>query len=121
MINSEIRKLRERIGEAMGCKFSQEKFGALLGVSYRSVNRWEKGLIVPDDKNIKNLKSLELILEDEEKRDEILSYLKNGNINAVTNIIGLVGAAIATAAVLPMAGLGVVSFISSLMKKEQEE
>ena len=62
-----------------------------------------------------------MILDDEEKGDEILTYLKNENISAVTNIIVFVGAAIATAAVLPLSSIAVGAFISRLMKKGQDE
>ena len=120
MNDEKIKEIREKVGEAIGSKCSQEKFGQFLGVTWRTVSRWEKGLIEPDNKNTKKLESLESILDDDEKRDEILSFLKSGNISAVTSIIGLMGAAMTTASILPIAGLGIASLVFKLMKGKDE-
>lgn len=50
----EIQKLRKQLG------VSQERFAKMLGVSFMTVNRWEKGLFTPSPMA-------------EEKLDQILS------------------------------------------------
>jgi ribosome-binding protein aMBF1 (putative translation factor) len=118
MKNKDIIELREKVGEAMGRKCSQEKFGALLDVSWRTVNRWEKGPIRPDDGNIKKLESLVSIIDDDEKKEEIIPYLKMGNMIAVGSVIALVSATLSAAPLLALGGgiAGLSKLITKLTK-----
>ena len=121
MSSPEIKKLREKVGEAMRRKCSQEKFGQLLDVSWITVNRWEKGPKDPDPKNLKKLKNLQNLMDDE-NIEEILPYLETGNMVVAGSIATLAGAAATTAALLPMAAsLWVIPLISKLMKTGQDE
>lgn len=47
-----IREIRQRLG------LSQEKLAAKLGVSFRTVNRWENGRAVPSSLALKQFKGL---------------------------------------------------------------
>ncbi|MGP1385520.1 MAG: helix-turn-helix domain-containing protein [Thainema sp.] len=47
-----IRQLRQQLG------LSQEKFAAKLGVSFRTVNRWENGHTVPSALALKQIETL---------------------------------------------------------------
>ncbi|MEH2067184.1 MAG: helix-turn-helix transcriptional regulator [Nostoc sp.] len=47
-----IREVRQQLG------FSQEKLAAKLGVSFRTVNRWENGRAVPSSLALKQVEGL---------------------------------------------------------------
>jgi len=49
----EIKDIREKLG------LSQEALAHLLGVSFQTINRWEKGTFKPSPLALEKLKSLE--------------------------------------------------------------
>ena len=66
--------------------------------------------------NIKKLESLGLILDNDEKRDVIIPYLKMENMVAVGSVIALVSATL-TAAPLFVLGAGLSKMITNLIKE----
>ncbi|MCT7992450.1 helix-turn-helix domain-containing protein [Laspinema olomoucense] len=66
-----IRTLRKRLN------LSQEKFAARLGVSFQTVNRWEKGRAVPSPMAIK-LIELQLRQMGERGADLLEAYFSDG-------------------------------------------
>lgn len=68
-----IREIRQE------CLLSQEMFAAKLGVSFSTVNRWEKGKTLP---NYQTMKKLEQYCNDNhvdfKNADKIWREIKNG-------------------------------------------
>lgn len=64
-----IRELRERIG------LSQEKFAAKVGVTFPTINRWEKGRAYPSPLALKRVE--DLLREMGSRGDDLLNEFFN--------------------------------------------
>ncbi|MCX7959242.1 MAG: helix-turn-helix domain-containing protein [Deltaproteobacteria bacterium] len=62
MEGKRIKAIREKLG------LSQKDFGELLGVHFTTVNRWERERFDAEEKTLKILEFLELILRETEKK-----------------------------------------------------
>ncbi|MCX7944187.1 MAG: helix-turn-helix domain-containing protein [Deltaproteobacteria bacterium] len=58
-----IKAIREKLN------LSQKEFGELLGVHFTTVNRWERGKFDAEEKILKVLQFLEVIIKEAEKKN----------------------------------------------------
>lgn len=95
---------------------TQEQFAKLIEVTPKSISRWERGESEPSRSVLSKIDGLAEILEDEEKKKEILPLIKIATTATTGSVLSIILAGLMTPAVGAAVGgvVGLTKLISKL-------
>lgn len=86
-------------------ELSQEKFAQLLGVSSKTISRWELGEGSPPPKSLTELNNLATLVKDPAKKKELVElYQKTGDMSILKSAVTIGVAALLAPGIAALAG-----------------